>query len=465
MPFYSTVTGDQFDGEKLDAAYWSRNFREPVQFASAAEALISSGFDLFLELGPHPVLTEPLHQCLRHRKTPGAVLSSLRRAEDDRASLLAAVGGLYAAGVSPDWEKIVPTGAMAPLPSYPWQRERCWYEAPKVGRNGYHSHNGFAAPSLNGHAHEAKEEDRWVVRTVWEPFANSAAVARLTGTWLAIADDARTADRLTALLRDRGATRIVIASSATAFSADGPEKYRFDPADPAQVRRLIREAIPSPADFAGVLHCAMPSLSPMDAMPADALMASQERGVVGVLHLVQALIVNGTAPRLWLVTRGGQAIASDEAVHVAQAPVWGLGRTLANEHPELRVTLIDLDPTPSAGDLPALVAAIDPDVEENQLAIRDGQLFAARLQAAPDIGHAQAPAIRADATYLITGGLGRWDCKSPAGWWRAERGRSSSPAVAGQTWKPNRRWPSCGLAAPISSLPRRTPPTLGNSPP
>jgi acyl transferase domain-containing protein/acyl-CoA synthetase (AMP-forming)/AMP-acid ligase II/acyl carrier protein len=423
VPFYSTVTGGVLDGDELDAVYWGRNLREPVQFAAAADALIAAGFDLFLELGPHPVLTEPLHQSLRHRKTAGLVLSSLRRDEDDRAAMLAAVGGLFAAGASPSWERVVPSGSVAPLPSYPWQRERCWYEAPKVERNGYHHRNGFAPPSLNGHVHESTTEDRWLVRLAWETPANTAEITRLSGTWLAITDDERAATRLTGLLRDNGAGRVVIATSAEAFAVDGPDRYRFNPADPAQVRRLVRDAIPSPADFSGVLHMAAVSAPTADALSGEALAAAQERGVVGLLHLVQALAANGTSPRLWVVTRGAQAVVDGDAASVAQAPVWGLGRTLANEHPELRFTLIDFDPTPSAGDFPRLVSALGADTNETQLAVRDGKLHVARLLAAPTAGHGHAPTLRADATYLITGGLGGLGMQI-AGWLVANGARS-----------------------------------------
>ncbi len=423
LPFYSTVAGGPFDGDKLDAAYWGRNLREPVRFADAADALIATGFDLFLELGPHPVLAEPLHQCLRQRNTAGLVLSSLHRGEDDRAALLAAVGGLYAAGIAPAWDQVVAAGRVVPLPSYPWQRERCWYEAPKVERNGYHHRYGFAPAALNGHAHHTTQTDRWLVRPTWEPLATAPEVARLSGTWLAITDDAWPADRLMASLRERGAGRVVIANSAAAYSVDGPDRYRFDPADPLQVKRLIRDAIPSPADFAGVLHLAIASTSSADVLPPNALTTAQERGVVSILHLVQGLTANGTIPRLWMVTRGAQAITDGEAANFAQAPAWGFGRTLANEHPELRFTLIDLDPTPSVEDLPQLLTAIGVDADETQLAIRESKLFVARLAAAPDAARGHAPTIRADATYLVSGGLGGLGLQI-AGWLVANGARS-----------------------------------------
>ena len=253
-----------------------------------------------------------------------------------------------------DWQKLVPTGRVVPLPSYPWQRERCWYEAPKVGRNGYHRRNGFAQPSLNGHTQESAAEDKWLVRQTWEPIAAPTENSRFSGTWLVISDDPRSADRLSRLLREHGAGRVVVAASGESF-AGGNDSYRFNPSDPVQVRRLIREAVASPADLTGVIHLA--SAPPSDALAADALAAAQERGTVGTLHLVQALTANGITPRIWLVTRGAQTVADGDAANVAQAPLWGLGRVLAHEHPELRVTLIDLDPTPTVGDLPTLVTA------------------------------------------------------------------------------------------------------------
>jgi acyl transferase domain-containing protein/acyl-CoA synthetase (AMP-forming)/AMP-acid ligase II len=405
VPFYSTVTGTMIDGDKLDAEYWGRNLREPVRFAAAADELITAGFDIFLELGPHGVLVEPLHQCLRRRKTPGTVLVSLRRGEDDRAVMLAAAGGLYATGVRLQWDNLLPVGRVVPLPHYPWQRERCWYEAPKSGRNGFHQLNGHANPSTNGHARESSPEDGWLVRPTWEEVPTPADPPRLFGTWLVIADADRTASRLQRLLSERGVGRVVTAVTATDFVEENG-RYRLNPADAVQLRRLVREAAPSPADLAGVLYVTATTTGPIDTITADELASAQERGSIGALHLVQALAANAATPRVWIVTRGAQSVVGSEAAAVAAAPLWGLGRVLAREHPELRLTLADLDPTPNAEDLAGLVTLLEGEPEENQLAVRDGRLFAARLVTAADAGHGHGPKVRPDATYLITGGLG-----------------------------------------------------------
>ena len=65
-----------------------------------------------------------------------------------------------------------------------------------------------------------------------------------------------------------------------------------------------------------------------------------------VIFLVQALVALPwrDLPRLWLVTRGAQAVGTTPRVSPAQAPLLGLGRTIAMEHPALRCTRIDLDP-------------------------------------------------------------------------------------------------------------------------
>jgi myxalamid-type polyketide synthase MxaB len=62
------------------------------------------------------------------------------------------------------------------------------------------------------------------------------------------------------------------------------------------------------------------------------------------LHLVQALLHEyPTPPHLWLITRGAQAVQRQEAVTgFAQAALWGMGKTIALEHPELHCVCIDL---------------------------------------------------------------------------------------------------------------------------
>jgi len=99
------------------------------------------------------------------------------------------------------------------------------------------------------------------------------------------------------------------------------------------------------------------------------------------LHLVQAIVKAAwpQAPRLWLVTRGAQAVAGASLTNPAQTPLWGLGATLALEHPELACVRLDLDPAGDEGEVRALVAELAAPDQEAQLAYRGGERHVARL--------------------------------------------------------------------------------------
>jgi acyl carrier protein/NADP-dependent 3-hydroxy acid dehydrogenase YdfG len=158
--------------------------------------------------------------------------------------------------------------------------------------------------------------------------------------------------------------------------------------------------------------------------------------VGSALDLVQALAFNGPVepPRLWLVTRGAVDVhgtGSDTGGGIAQAPLWGLGKAIAFEQPELACTMIDLDPAGDpAGDPGAapeqlaervteqlaeqlaeqLIDALARPDRENQVAFRHAQRYVPRLvpaslPACPRRGVA-TDALSPDATYAIAGGLG-----------------------------------------------------------
>lgn len=153
LPFYSTVTGKICDGPELDSMYWVRNLREPVRFWGTLERLLQEGFDLFVELSPHPTLAPAIQDGIRHARKDAAVLPSLRRDEPAHPVLLGSLGALYCQGYPVDWRRRYPAGGRTvSLPTYPWQRERFWLEAaapkrrPRAGHPLLGEHRELAAP-------------------------------------------------------------------------------------------------------------------------------------------------------------------------------------------------------------------------------------------------------------------------------------------------------------------------------
>ncbi len=152
LPLWSTVTGERAAGDSLTAGHWARQLAQPVRFADALAAALAEAPEAVLEISPHPVLASDIDACLE----PGAavsILPSLRRGFDDRASLLSSLGALYAGGADVDWEALHPTGGrLVRLPSYPWQRRRCWLsDDPSSTPSPQPDRRASGPPLLRGH--------------------------------------------------------------------------------------------------------------------------------------------------------------------------------------------------------------------------------------------------------------------------------------------------------------------------
>jgi phthiocerol/phenolphthiocerol synthesis type-I polyketide synthase C len=148
LPIISTLTGHAGNGHTFDSDYWQRQIRQPVLFADAVGVLINQGHQVFIEIGPEPVLLGSIRQCLNHRKQEGLTLASVRRGESARVTLLKSLGSLYAQGHPIKWGQLYPAGGQhVQLPRYPWQRERCWLEKGTADAN---PGRGFAARDGNG---------------------------------------------------------------------------------------------------------------------------------------------------------------------------------------------------------------------------------------------------------------------------------------------------------------------------
>lgn len=123
IPFISTVTGDVVEGERLDADYWWRNVRAPVQFHKAMAAAVRSGANLFVEVGPRPVLQSYLGDCLPETSQSCAAIATLTREDADGLDPVRVIHAkLLAHGVRDARAQEWPIRTV-PLPAYPWQHE------------------------------------------------------------------------------------------------------------------------------------------------------------------------------------------------------------------------------------------------------------------------------------------------------------------------------------------------------
>jgi acyl transferase domain-containing protein/acyl-CoA synthetase (AMP-forming)/AMP-acid ligase II/acyl carrier protein len=228
-------------------------------------------------------------------------------------------------------------------------------------------------------------ELRWQLAMLGAPDQEAPGRPVDVGSWLIFSDGGTTSDALRDLLEQHSQTCVFVEPGVD-FVRLGPDSYRLDPAQPQHFRRLLTEAFggagaPRPP-CRGVVHLWSLMVAAAAQTSTDSLEAARVLGPVCVLHLVQALIQSGwpDPPRLWLVTRAAQAIGDDvETVSIAQAPLWGMGRSIDREHPELRCARVDLSSQGGIQELGALVRELCADTPEADVALRGTRRFVARL--------------------------------------------------------------------------------------
>lgn len=141
VPLLSTVTGARAEGTELDADHWWRNIRSPVLFNRVFEEISDGGEALYVQIGPHPVLSTAIYENLAQHNQPGHALATLRRDRGAWDVLLESVAKCYVHGHNINWEHLVdPPRTSVQLPRYPWQKERYWLDGMGQQPGGQYPH-------------------------------------------------------------------------------------------------------------------------------------------------------------------------------------------------------------------------------------------------------------------------------------------------------------------------------------
>lgn len=352
-PLYSTVRARRVEGSEMPAAYWADNLRRPVLFSHAVDQMLADGITVFVELGPHPVLLPSLQQTAQIAARDIATVACGHRDEPAGLGAQAALGALWSRGVAVNWRAARPaSGQWVDLPFYPWQRERHWVDAADLPTTGAAGRTAKPDPASL----------EWLHQLTWSASDPGHGSAAVPSHWLVVGE---AGDAL-----------------ASALRAAGMPTRRADPAG-------LEAALAEPCDHV-VLWASEDADTPF--LPLRALRALRDAG---------------SRARLWFITRAAQAVEPGERVQVRQAALWGSARVLAQEHPEHWGGLIDLgavfDTAQGAGSLVDHLLCGD---GEDQVAWRGRYRHVLRLAKAGRDRPVQPFPWRADAAYLITGGLG-----------------------------------------------------------
>jgi acyl transferase domain-containing protein/acyl carrier protein len=121
----------------IDAQYWRRHSRQPVQFAESVRTAAALGCSVLMEIGPQPVLTGAAVQVWpEHLAAPRAIVA-LRKGVGDRRQIADALAAAYVSGHRPDFAALhqQPRRRLE-LPTYPFQRRRFWPKTSGIAADG-----------------------------------------------------------------------------------------------------------------------------------------------------------------------------------------------------------------------------------------------------------------------------------------------------------------------------------------
>ncbi|MFE6042001.1 SDR family NAD(P)-dependent oxidoreductase, partial [Streptomyces sp. NPDC056452] len=128
----SDLTGRVVTAEEIGTPdYWVRHARGAVRFLDGVRTLEEQGVRTFLEVGPDAVLTAMGRDCVT-QDSP-VLVPAARRARAEVPTLLSALAELHVHGQTVVWERAIETfgGRRVALPTYAFQRERHWLQAPR----------------------------------------------------------------------------------------------------------------------------------------------------------------------------------------------------------------------------------------------------------------------------------------------------------------------------------------------
>jgi non-ribosomal peptide synthase protein (TIGR01720 family) len=418
LPFISNLTGTWITATAAtDPHYWANHLRRTVQCSAGLTELLQHPDRILLEVGPGRTLTT---FAKRQRSPQLFTVNSLRHPQEtqsDVAVLLNAVGQLWLAGVSIDGSAFYAQQQRRriPLPTYPFERQRYWIDAPTPAATSFHSHSAVQLkknPTLTD----------WFYSPSWKRTALPGARSFTTlpqNRWLLFVDDCGIGLELANQLQQQDQAVITVAIGDQ-FAQINDTHYVLNPQrredyDALLHQLQIRQQLPDRVlHLWGVTVHQFPFPSGMPWFTT-----CQERGFYSLLFLVQA-IGNHTIDLPIQITLIANHLhdVTGEAICPEKVPVLGLCHGISQEYFNLTCRAIDIGVTPLKAEYKKLVSQLLVDLlnelltesEANTfdriIAYRGNYRWIQTFESLKPIAVSDTRRLRQGGVYLITGGLG-----------------------------------------------------------
>jgi acyl transferase domain-containing protein len=419
VPYISSLTGTWIKPEEAtDAGYWSRQLRAPVRFAAGVAELLREQGRILLEVGPGQSLSTLVRQQRNGSagRTALPALARPREQESELSGLLETLGQLWAAGVVVDWDAFYSgrRRRRVTLPTYPFERQRYWIDAParadaedaslRASRRKPDAADWFYVPS-------------WKRSTVRRETLEQVAATKGRSS-LIFADETGLGSLVARRLEDGGA-EVFVVKAGERFGKVSERVYEINPRLRPDYDALFAELRANGKTPEAILHAWGVSDSRETAATPDAFEFSQAKGFYSLLFLMQAIGEGTPAGPLSLavVTSDAQEVTGEESLSPSKATALGLCKVIPQEYPHVTCRSIDVTLPAREAEREALadnlvteLAATDTETtiayrgRHRWVQIFEPVKFAETLRESQGAGR-----LREGGVYLLTGGPGDID--------------------------------------------------------
>ena len=330
---------------------------------------------------------------------------------------ISSIARLYIHGADPDWNDLYAglDAQKVSLPPYPFERKRCWVEAPESKRN-------------SGYFHQ----------TVWrkerlDTFVRSNGADESGFTLLFAGSNGRFSGQT--FVANGDGSRIITVSPGDSFQRINDRAYVIGHFQ-RDYDRLISSL--EKIRITRVIHAWTAATS------ADSfvdLVESGDRGVLSLFYLTKAFQkssrARNTEIELVLLTGNSDSVTGrEETINPEAAALIGLGKVVAVENPNLRVRSIDAD---KKTNLSIILKEIHNPSQAYKTAYRENERYIEEL-AELDINAfpENKTEIKTGGVYIITGGTGGLGLVVAS--WLAEKNRVKLVLIARTPVPPRKEW-------------------------
>lgn len=417
IPYISNVTGSWITTEEATSpSYWAQHLRQTVRFSDGVQELLKLKRPVLIEVGPGRTLSTLVR---RHPEasTASAIINCIRHPTErgtDEEMLLSALGRLWLAGVDVDWAAFYSSHRprRVPLPTYPFERQRFWIDAPAERVD---SRSQVEAPQAAS-AYKKIEMRDWCNVPVWKrsllpAVANSGT--RFNSTWLVFGAVGGFTEKIMRRL-ERDGHDVIKVLAGEGFKVVGERSYQLRPDRRSDYDALFKELRAGGRVPKTIVHAWNATRNEIQSPNSALLEKYLQTGFYSLLYLTQALAEYSAAEplRLEIVTSSAQDVTGGEELCAEKSTVLGPGKVIRQEYPNITcrsidVTLPEEDTWQEERLVELLLQELGSDNVETEIAYRDNHRWVQSFERIQSETPGVHSLLRKEGVYLITGGLGR----------------------------------------------------------